>query len=287
MKIRCSSCRKRFDYDVYSGICPKCGEYNRPGEEYNRPEEEYNRPEEEISRHEELTDVLSDDYIAEYQEGLESHPIADPQEKPKKKPRNKTLTAVLLVLIFAVAGGTLGFNHVYQKKLHAQKVSETQAPVKTCKMGEAFSYMAENNEYRITVDFAFVDEDPKFNLPEEYEAVMIAYHIDRNFLNNGGYDIDRYYEIAMTPYLETKSGYYLTPVSEFKLVDIKQLEDSTKLAESGLGDTFEYADGVFYYIVKKGDMGSLYIVSNDYDTEHYERGAVREIIRVEELEVLE
>lgn len=28
MKIRCSRCGKRFDADVYSGLCPKCGAYN-------------------------------------------------------------------------------------------------------------------------------------------------------------------------------------------------------------------------------------------------------------------
>jgi hypothetical protein len=28
--VKCSSCGKRFDYDKYYGICPKCGSYNRP-----------------------------------------------------------------------------------------------------------------------------------------------------------------------------------------------------------------------------------------------------------------
>ena len=28
MKIRCRRCGKRFDADVYSGLCPKCGAYN-------------------------------------------------------------------------------------------------------------------------------------------------------------------------------------------------------------------------------------------------------------------
>lgn len=28
MKIKCKKCRKRFDQEVYSGLCPKCGAYN-------------------------------------------------------------------------------------------------------------------------------------------------------------------------------------------------------------------------------------------------------------------
>lgn len=29
MKIRCKSCGKRFDQEMYSGLCPRCGSYNR------------------------------------------------------------------------------------------------------------------------------------------------------------------------------------------------------------------------------------------------------------------
>ncbi len=285
MKIRCNSCRKRFDYDVYSGICPKCGEYNRSEEKYNRLGEEYNRPQ--TDSQEKEIEVLSEEYIEEYKEGLEAHPIADPQKTQKKKPRSKTFTAVLLVLIVVIGAGTAAYNYYYQNALHAQKTSDTPATVKTCKMGESFSYMTEDNEYRITIDFAFVDEDPRFQLPENYEAMMIAYHIDRIYLNNGGEDRDRFYEIDMTPYLKTKDGYYLTTMQEYNLKNIKQFEDYSELEENKIGEKFEYTDGVFYYIVKKGDMDSLCVVSNDYDMEHYERGAVREIIRVEGLEVLE
>ena len=28
MKIRCKNCGKRFDAEMYSGLCPKCGTYN-------------------------------------------------------------------------------------------------------------------------------------------------------------------------------------------------------------------------------------------------------------------
>lgn len=37
MKIRCKSCGKHFDPEVYSGLCPKCGTYNRiQGDESSR-----------------------------------------------------------------------------------------------------------------------------------------------------------------------------------------------------------------------------------------------------------
>lgn len=28
MKVKCISCHKKFDYDIYYGLCPKCGAYN-------------------------------------------------------------------------------------------------------------------------------------------------------------------------------------------------------------------------------------------------------------------
>lgn len=31
MKVVCKVCRKKFDYDVYMGLCPKCGNYFREG----------------------------------------------------------------------------------------------------------------------------------------------------------------------------------------------------------------------------------------------------------------
>ena len=30
MKIKCKNCGKRFDTEMYSGLCPKCGTYNAP-----------------------------------------------------------------------------------------------------------------------------------------------------------------------------------------------------------------------------------------------------------------
>lgn len=30
MLIKCSKCGKMYDYEKYSGICPKCARYNRP-----------------------------------------------------------------------------------------------------------------------------------------------------------------------------------------------------------------------------------------------------------------
>ncbi len=29
MKVRCVDCRKKFDYELYGGVCPKCGNYMR------------------------------------------------------------------------------------------------------------------------------------------------------------------------------------------------------------------------------------------------------------------
>ncbi len=40
MKIRCQKCGKKFDVDVYSGLCPKCGAYNGKHITVSGPEQE-------------------------------------------------------------------------------------------------------------------------------------------------------------------------------------------------------------------------------------------------------
>lgn len=35
-KIKCSDCGKKFDYEIHSGMCPKCGTYTRIDKEVNK-----------------------------------------------------------------------------------------------------------------------------------------------------------------------------------------------------------------------------------------------------------
>ena len=175
--------------------------------------------------------------------------------------------------------------YVGKKNAHESMVVNEPVPMTICQAGDSFSYVGDNNKYDIYIDTVTIDEDPNFELPRDYEVIVVNYHIERTFLNNGGSDYDSYYEMRMTPYLETTSGYYLEPVSEYELRKVKDIQDYEQADAMGIGTSFSHKEGKLYYYVKKDDMNALYIASKDYDSENYEVGALREIIRVEGLEV--
>ena len=285
MKVRCVDCKKRFDYELYSGVCPKCGNYMRPTE--IETSENTNCEMEGSHIHNESA---SDEYTATYAQPAEPYTASEitsthVEPAKKKKKSNRAITLVLTILMVTTFLVTILVAYVGQKTIHEGKtVKEPVTPV-LCQAEDGFSYIADYNKYDIFIESVTVDDDPAFELPDEYEAVMITYRIERTFLNNGGSDHDSFYEIRMTPYLETLSGYYLEPVSEYELRKIKEIEDYTQADEMGLGTGFNHKEGKLYYYVKKDDIKGLYITSMDYDYENYESGALREIIRVEGLEV--
>lgn len=275
MKVRCVDCKKRFDYDLYSGVCPKCGNYMRP-------------PEMETSQN--VNCDVEGSHVHTESVQPEPKPYKEPEissvhvEEPKKKKSNPVLTVVLIVAILLVGAGTAIFLFISQNQVH-KEMTVKEVPVRTLSQKDVIEYRTESNLYEITIDSVTVDEDPEFNLPDHYEAIVVSYSIERTYLGGEGIDYDSFYEIRMTPYLETVSGYYLKPVSEYSIRKVKGIEDYKQADEMGLGEKFELKQGILYYFVKKDDIKALHITSADYDRENYQTGALREIVRMEELEV--
>lgn len=274
MKVRCVDCKKRFDYDLYSGVCPKCGNYMRPPE----IETSENRNCEVEGSHIH-TESASESYTAP-----EIHSARVEPAKGKKK-SNKVITILLTILIITTFLVTILVVYLGQKSVHESKTVQEEIPLTLCQMEDDITYISDYNRYDISIDSVTVDEDPEFDLPKEYEAIIVTYSIERTYLNNGGGDYDAFYEICMNPYMETLSGYYLEPVSEYEIRKIKGIEDFSEANEMGLGAGFDHKEGKLYYYVKKDDIKGLYITSMDYDSENYQSGALREIISVDGLEV--
>lgn len=286
MKVRCVDCKKRFDYDLYSGVCPKCGNYMRPSQIETSENENC-----EVEGSHIHTESATEDYMATsahpYSESNRAPEVSSAHVEPAKKKRksNPAITIVLTILMITTFLVTIIVVYVGQKNIHESKTVQEMMVPTVCRMDDGFTYMADYNRYDISIDSVTVDEDPEFDLPEEYDVVVVSYSIERTYLNNGGNDYDSFYEIQMNPYLETLGGYYLEPVSEYELRKVKGIEDYAQADEMGLGTRFEHKEGKLYFYVKKDDIKGLYITSMDYDYEDYESGALREIIRVEGLEV--
>ncbi len=233
MKVKCPDCKKRFEYELYSGVCPKCGNYMRPTD--IETSENENCQVEGSHIHTESTEIRA------------SHT----EEPKKKKKSNKVLTLFLTVLMITTFLVTIIVVYVGQKSVHESNVVKEPVPVTIRQAGDSFSYVGDSNKYDIYIDTVTTDEDPNFELPRDYEVIVVNYHIERTYLNNGGSDYDAYYEMKMTPYLETVSGHYLEPVSEYELRKVKDIQDYEEANEMGLGTGFSHKEGKLYYYVKR------------------------------------
>lgn len=137
MKIKCRKCGKRFDQDIYSGICPKCGVYNGfceggsdisqylsssySGEEAHRQlHEDYGDKGHDGSAHRKLHDT--------YDRGYETaHPVYEGQKDTKKQSgelasepvgrKKNGFTAVkLLCFLLVLAPVVTAFSYQAMKK---------------------------------------------------------------------------------------------------------------------------------------------------------------------------
>lgn len=283
MKIRCTECKKRFDYELYSGVCPECGTYIRSEEEM---EEDFGSPSGYKSDYPmESREAPSSPVPAQSSGEFKKTKETGKSKEVRKKQAARIYTVVITFLIAAVGAGTYaGFSLVKNNREEERRLDSLQEP-RTVGQGDVFSYETENNRYDITIDSVTVDEDPALNVPYGYEMLVVSYHIERIYTGSGAGDFDSFYDIAMNPYAETKSGTFLEPVRTYDLESAKAKDGVTDLQEIGISIGFSLQEGKMYYLVKEDDFKGLYITSVDYDTYKYDYGALREVIRVEGLEV--
>lgn len=282
MKIRCKECGKRFDDELYNGVCPKCGYYIY----MFVPETSENENCEIEGSHIHVESGYTATYRQEdlYTESYSEGEARDYISPERKKPSAAAVTKILVALIFLVGIVSMGLAMVSQKQVHEAMTVKEEIPVKTQQTDEPITYMAKSNRYDIYIDLIKVDKNPIYEIPEEYELISISYRIARTFLGGDSSDYDRFFEISMKPYLETKDGKYLEALS---LYDLEKLLKTNydRTTEVAVASSFRHQKGKLFYLVKKQDIRGLYIVSADYDEEKYQRGALREMIRVEGLEV--
>lgn len=197
MKIRCSRCGKRFDADVYSGLCPKCGAYN--GKHMAGYEEAVNEREKtektwqqeqqraekavsgrEISFEKESPfgkEALSDRKVSSG-EGQGSRYRTDIPEKPKttKQKANgsgagKMLAAALLIPVAAALVFQIWKNIYFQ-----ERISAAENIVRESGDAEVTVIEGENMEYPIYTAVLGIGQFASDEVPEGWhlEGICIA-----------------------------------------------------------------------------------------------------------------
>ena len=262
--------------------CPKCGYYIYT----SVPETSENENCEIEGSHIHVESGYTATYRQEdlYAESYSEGEARDYISSERKKPSAAAVTKILVALILLVGITSMGLAMVSQKQAHEAMTIKEEILVKTQQPDEPITYMAADNRYDIYIDLVKVDKNPIYEIPEEYELISISYRIARTFLGGDGSDYDSFFEISMKPYLETKDGKYLEALS---LYDLEKLLKTNydRTTEVAVASSFRHQKGKLFYLVKKQDVRELYIVSADYDYEEHQWGALREIIRVEGLEV--
>lgn len=284
MKIRCKCCNKRFDYEMHSGICPKCGEYYRteePETDAAKMEEWRGFPQPQEKREEKEPEKIHRDFT---------------EKSGKRKRRSKVyymVTAILLlVIVLSALVPIIGVKEKQKQQYEEMSVQQLPEAVQ-CSVGESFTYEGEEDTYDISITGAVVDNNTGLSIPEGYEAVAVSYSIFPQSEKNSVAQEEleeieeenwQIFDIHMTCYLMTKSGAILMPVREYKLREAKGL-DYEQERKLGMEETLCYRQGLIYYLVKKDDVAGLWVGSFDYDEKEYSMTTLRENIQVNGLEV--
>lgn len=300
MKVTCRNCGKRFDYDTYTGLCPKCSTYYRIDSAYDTSADtyDYSETDDNLYKNEEddFDDSLNDDHsqTSNASEQGKTASIRTSRQSDTGNTgsgtfkKNRKLTAVLLVLIIlAFIVPFFATQYSIRAKQKENCLSQVIAPV-PASMGEALSFETEDNyRYELTIQSASIVTDACYQIPDGYQLIGISYTlsepdaaaedtIDGNRLSRSlGYDY-------ITPYLCTQSGEYLQPIDAYDIAKAQGDKDYEWRQTTGTSSNFEYPKGTVYFLVKDGDIANLLIQHTNYEST-----SLLESYQIDQLEVTE
>lgn len=265
MKVKCKNCGKRFDYDVYTGQCPKCSTYYRIPSEY---------PITGDTRYDTDTEHASIKRAPEQSAQRNTAPIAK-QKHTTIRPRWYYPICALLFLVM-ILSAVLSFWVAKSQSRTRQKELTIKKPLITEEyaVGEAFTYQVADTlapaktTFHIAITGATIDRDPALMTPEGYDTIAVQYQITQDCADDSSED-NTYYSLPYEPFLITIDGYYLPPLSSYSIQNAKEAagEDTEVL---GLSDHFESTrkTGTIYFLARKGDVSMLWIT--EYQKQKYE-----------------
>lgn len=249
MKVKCTQCGKRFDYDVHSGKCPKCFTYHKMNSDTDQqPESVKSGP-------------------APSKQQNTSMSSRQEQKKTKKTKHSKSyhiVTLVLCSIIILLIVLTFVLTNLANKSGYAAaSLAELPEPI-SLSVGDAAVIPYAENNFSISITDATIINDSTYQVPAGYELIRVSYSAGSSTPYGAPSEPDyNYYDNysirwGLKPYLITKSGSYLPPLDKYAFGETDILEDEAA-DELELSTYFENAVGFFYFLVKENDTQGLRI----------------------------
>lgn len=285
MKVECRFCHKKFDHELYSGLCPYCGRYDGSSREPDV-----------TPAGDGETESPSDQRTAERetQEGRAAFGRAqrkDDLEKILRESRsrgNKIAVFILLfLLLLPITVSPFLLKHRTKTK-QIENMADTTVDVIEDGLLRYDAAGADGDviSYAVSIKTEKIQRDSKHSwrrIPEGYEVIRVPYEIGI-FVGDGevkkiselpeGEIWPSLYNIHMTPYAVTKSGTYLEAVSQYAAGENLGL-DYEELEQQGISDGFQLESGALFFLVKKNDFQELLVNSYDYDEDAYQNTKLR------------
>ena len=289
MKVTCRNCGKRFDYDTYTGLCPKCSTYYRIDSTSKTSADTYTYS----GTYSEPEEDIYDDFEEEDEPDIKAS-ILTPLQTDAENVRsgifknNRKLTVILFALIMlAFVVPFFATQYIIHARQEENSLSQVVVPVPAF-MGESMSFeMEDNYSYELTIQSASVVTDTCYQIPDGYQLIGFSYTLtepdaaiedisDSNRLSRSlGYD-------DITPYLCTQSGEYLQPIDAYDIAKAQGDKDYEWRQTTGTSSDFEYSKGTVYFLVKDGDIANLLIQHTNYEST-----TLLESYQIDQLEVTE
>lgn len=257
MKVTCRCCRKQFDYDVYSGQCPKCSSYYKWEEETQEDMQSD-------------TGAMHSDTEPIMHWGESEDTVTAEKERAPKHSRSYYIFTVVLIAAILLTGALPLSNAYLNNKRNYDEMAEASVVTpKELKIGEAFEYTIQDYNYstrqeemltyQVEVTGVFCDTDSRLMVPEGYEMVVAEYEVTAPYNDSevpGMEDSssDFLYGVAIEPYLITKGENYISPFDEQEIQNMKG-EERAPFATDG----FHQKRGQLYFLVKQGDAAGLWL----------------------------
>lgn len=250
MKVKCTQCGKRFDYDTYMGMCPNCFAYYKKSSAVDRMSEPDKQK----------------DKLDTIQQGA-SDTVQRRKQKVIKTGHSRSYYAVTFllsaVIILSAAVSFVLAARANKASYSVGSLTMLPDPV-YISFGKAVAVPYAEDDFFFTIMEAAVVKDDRYQVPSGYQLVRVSYRVSAansddgtagtEYLDYGSYGLRR----GLHPYLMTRSGSYLPPLEKYDFKNIHILEsEEADLLE--ISTYFKNIEGSFYFLVKENDAKGLRI----------------------------